>query len=75
MTGLPGFVSKNFLRLIGRMLITAGDDIDIQPHQDGLSHQTLPLQLRDPAVLLNLPWSRGSEVLLEMFKQHYLNYS
>lgn len=34
-------VSGNSLYLIRKIIITAGRDIDIQPHQDGLAHPAL----------------------------------
>lgn len=72
MTSLPSFVSKSSLHLIGRIIITAGDDIDIQPQQGGFTHPSLTV---GPSHASKACLEQDSEVLLETFKQYYLLYN
>ena len=53
------------------MIITAGNDIDLQLHQDAVAYAVLTLGSSHAS---DIVWHRGSEIHLEMFKQHYLHY-
>lgn len=57
-TRLPSFVSRSVPHLTGRAIIPAGDDTTSSCPPPGPTHPTAGA----PTRLLNLIWSRGSEV-------------